>query len=108
MGKNKDFIDTKIRWKDIKEAVAIISVGVAFLTFILRGMWYFYYTGYFRVFNIDKCYLVVNTDNTLYSIIGLLGIAVIWFVLNFIFYEFWKNREYKNLFVTILIETFEV
>ena len=100
MGENKE---TK-NGETVKEYIAVISFGIACLVFVLRGMWYFYYSGYFRAFNIDRCYLAVNTDNTLYSIIGLLGIVIVWFALNYWFYISWKNEKIKILIVTILFE----
>lgn len=60
--------------KPIKDYIAIISFLVAGVAFILRGLWYFYYWGYFEAFHMDKCYLSVNSDNSLYSVLLLVDV----------------------------------
>ncbi len=67
-------------------------------------MWYFYYCGYFEAFNIDKSLLAINNDTSLYSVLGLIGIAIILCVLNYLIYFLCLYKKWCALAVAVLSE----
>lgn len=88
-----------------KGQIGAYSFLVTSTVFLLRGMWYFYYCGYFQAFNIDKSLLVINNDTSLYSVLGLIGIAVLLCALNYWIYVLCIDKKWRGLVVTVLLET---
>lgn len=88
-----------------KEQIGTYSFLVTSTVFLLRGMWYFYYCGYFQAFNIDKSLLAINNDTSLYSVLGLIGIAIFLCVLNYWIYVLCIYKKWLWLVITVLVET---
>lgn len=90
--------------KIIKEQIGIVSFLITCAVFLLRGMWYFYYCGYFKALNIDKSYLSIDNDTSLYSVLGLIGIALFLCVLNYWTYNLCIYKKRLLMMATVLIE----
>lgn len=96
--------ETQIVNNNSKEIVGLFSIAITCIVFWVRGMWYFYYYGYFKIFNIDESYLWVEYDMSLYSVVGLIGIAILLFFLNYWTYELLRNKKYLVFIGTLFSE----
>lgn len=94
----------QVEVKTLKEYVTIISLVVTGVAFILRGMIYFYWCGYFEAFHIDKGYLSVSSDNSLYFVLLLVGAATVVCAMNYWVYLCYRNRDKATYIITLIIE----
>ena len=81
-------------FKISKDYIGIVSLLVAGVAFVLRGIWYFYNYGYFVAFNIDDIYLIVDNDNSIYAVLGWIGLSIIYIFINCCSYFFiFESRD---------------
>ena len=90
-----------------KDTIGMISLLIAGVAFVLRGIWYFYNYGYFVAFNIDRSYLIVDNTNSIYAVLGWIGGAIIYIFINicsyFLIFESRDNIIKKIIEIFLLL-----
>lgn len=66
--------------------IAICSMLVTITALIIKCMWFFYEWGFFSTYNINTAYIDMNNGGILYSLLGYIGIAILFLISNCIVY----------------------
>lgn len=81
-----------------------LSLLIAAVAFVLRGIYYFYQLGYLNTFHINSCYAELNGEISLYSVLAYAGVATILLFSNYMVYTFANKKIYGGLIILFFIE----
>ncbi len=76
------------------------AITVGFLTvglWLIKSIWYAFYTGRFSVYSIDTSYISADNENIILEIIQMLSLFVIWILINYAYYKIAKVEDTSKI-----------
>lgn len=92
--------------QNITEIIALFTVVVTVVAFLLRICWYVHELGYCKAIGVSRLYIEVDNIGNLYYLIYFLGLAVILVASNCLIYLFVVEKRIKELLFGLGIEVF--
>lgn len=92
--------------QNITEIIALFTVVVTIVAFLLRICWYVHELGYCKAIGVSRLYIEVDNIGNLYYLIYFLGLAVILVASNCLIYLFVVEKRIKALLFGLGIEVF--
>ncbi|MBD5096099.1 MAG: hypothetical protein HDT40_03675 [Lachnospiraceae bacterium] len=102
----------KIAKEDFVKFSAIATLIFSLGLWIIKSIWYVYWSGKFSVYRIDECYINADNENIFLQIIQLVSIYVVWMTINYGYYKIaiaedkskWHLKRKLKKFVFCLTE----
>lgn len=97
-------VERKFVPKNVTDIIAILTVIVTIVAFLIRGFWYIYELGYFKSIGVNRIYIEVDNIGTLYYLVDCLGLAGIFIASNYFVRLLVTKKRIKEFILFLLFE----